>query len=259
MIKQDVYNQLIKDFGGEDNLHLKIKSITLLTTASKKAILDNTTLNAMLYLSPANEATTFSMCPHSTKGCRESCLIKSGRMIAKNSYHARILRTFKLLLYPEVFKGQLINEIAKLSERASKNNLPLVIRLNGTSDITPLDYRSIHYRRAWYIFNEVRENFANVQFVEYTKIPVIPRANNLSVTFSFSGKNLTDAKKVLDSGNNIAVVFKDELPKTFWGYDVINGDVDDNRYRDPKGVIVGLKLKGTKAAKAQAIKQGFAV
>jgi hypothetical protein len=33
------------------------------------------------------------------------------------------------------------------------------------------------------------------------------------------------------------------LPKTFMGYDVIDGDAYDMRYYDPQGVIVGLKFK----------------
>jgi hypothetical protein len=43
------------------------------------------------------------------------------------------------------------------------------------------------------------------------------------------------------------------------GLPVISGDLDDARFTDPKGVIVGLYLKGTNKAKQAARDSGFAV
>jgi hypothetical protein len=53
---------------------------------------------------------------------------------------------------------------------------------------------------------------------------------------------------------NVAIVFhvlyrpnakiQDPLPDHYLGYKVIDGDHDDTRYRDPRGVIVGLRCKG---------------
>lgn len=40
----------------------------------------------------------------------------------------------------------------------------------------------------------------------------------------------------------MAVVF-DKLPKTYNGYEVIDGDLSDMRFKDKKGVVVGLKYK----------------
>jgi hypothetical protein len=48
---------------------------------------------------------------------------------------------------------------------------------------------------------------------------------------------------VIAAGGNVAVVFN-ELPETYLGKPVINGDESDLRFLDPKGVIVGLKAKG---------------
>jgi hypothetical protein len=45
-------------------------------------------------------------------------------------------------------------------------------------------------------------------------------------------------------GGNIAAVFAAELPESYGGIPVINGDESDLRYFDPSGVIVGLKAKG---------------
>ena len=39
---------------------------------------------------------------------------------------------------------------------------------------------------------------------------------------------------VLDTGVNMAVVFRDKLPATFRGLRVIDGDKDDLRFLDPQ-------------------------
>jgi hypothetical protein len=36
----------------------------------------------------------------------------------------------------------------------------------------------------------------------------------------------------------------DKVPANYMGYEVINGDLSDERFLDKKGVIVGLKAKG---------------
>ena len=55
---------------------------------------------------------------------------------------------------------------------------------------------------------------------------------------------------------NIAVVFKGkELPETYKGRKVINGDISDHRFLDPAGVVVGLLAKG----KAKKDNSGFTI
>ena len=51
-----------------------------------------------------------------------------------------------------------------------------------------------------------------------------------------------------ETGQNVAVVF-DDIPATWLGLEVINGDEHDLRFLDGVGVIVGLKAKGPKAKK----------
>jgi hypothetical protein len=50
---------------------------------------------------------------------------------------------------------------------------------------------------------------------------------------------------LLNKGNGrVAMVFEGkQLPKSFMGYKVIDGDEYDMRYLDEQGVIVGLKFK----------------
>jgi len=50
--------------------------------------------------------------------------------------------------------------------------------------------------------------------------------------------------RILNKGGNVAVVFRGELPKSYLGFPVVNGDDTDLRFLDPKGVIVGLVEKG---------------
>jgi hypothetical protein len=94
----------------------------------------------------------------------------------------------------------------------------------------------------------------DVKFYEYTKVLnyLDHDFKNLHFTFSDSGKNAADQLAAMEKGANVAVVFKDKLPKR-WRISsgsgvndrrVIDGDKHDLRFRDPSGVIVGLVAKG---------------
>jgi hypothetical protein len=49
---------------------------------------------------------------------------------------------------------------------------------------------------------------------------------------------------LLKRGVNVAVVYWKELPaEDFGGFEVINGDENDARFKDPIGKVVGLKYK----------------
>ena len=69
--------------------------------------------------------------------------------------------------------------------------------------------------------------------------------SNYHLTFSKS-EVTTDEQinRVIELGGNVAVVFRDRLPKTYRGIEVVNGDDSDLRFKDKKGVIVGLIEKG---------------
>jgi hypothetical protein len=67
----------------------------------------------------------------------------------------------------------------------------------------------------------------------------------------------------LARGFNVAVVF-DKVPKRYKGFKVIIGDETDLRFKDPKGVIVGLTYKsntgkGGEAGNKTAFTSGFAL
>lgn len=86
----------------------------------------------------------------------------------------------------------------------------------------------------------------DVKFYEYTKVLnyLDHDFENLHFTFSDSGKNAADQLAAMEKGANVAVVFKDKLPRTWMDRRVINGDKHDLRFKDPSGVIVGLVAKG---------------
>jgi len=68
---------------------------------------------------------------------------------------------------------------------------------------------------------------------------------NYSLTFSRSEETeLEEIKELVSKAHNVAVVFRDKLPKTWEGMQVVDGDDTDLRFLDPKGVIVGLVEKG---------------
>ena len=91
----------------------------------------------------------------------------------------------------------------------------------------------------------------DVQFYDYTKGFSRMRnylngkmPSNYHLTFSRSESNQAHCEIIAELGGNVACVFRNELPKTWQGMRVINGDESDLRFRDPKGCIVGLVEKG---------------
>ena len=86
----------------------------------------------------------------------------------------------------------------------------------------------------------------DVQFYDYTKVLnyLDHGKKNYHVTFSDSGTNDQDQLKAMTAGANVAVVFKDKLPRTWMSRKVIDGDAHDLRFKDPSGVVVGLVAKG---------------
>jgi hypothetical protein len=172
--------------------------------------------------------------------------IANGRR-ERTEYFLRDRKNFLLQLDAEV-------TLAKIKNKGPKN---LAIRLNGTSDIR---YEKFIIRDGKNIF----ELHPDIQFYDYTKNYLrfndkLPK--NYHLTFSRSETNHAMAMELLVKGYNVAMVF-DTLPKTYMGYKVVNGDENDLRFKDPKGVIVGLKYKkmtNKGADNSLAFKSGFAL
>ncbi len=201
----------------------------------------------ILYMAPSDSVAGINVCPAASPGCRKACLFTAGRGAMQSVIDARKRKTE---WYRDNYKGfisQLIAELQWLNMRGTK----IAVRLNGTSDI---DWETM--------FN--MEQFENIQFYDYTKRfvravnswgTVWPK--NYHLTFSRSEVTRDSIMlRLLSNGINVAVVFRgDSLPDTWMGYRVIDGDASDERFNDPKGVIVGLLQKG----KAKQDDSGFVV
>ena len=113
----------------------------------------------------------------------------------------------------------------------------------------------------------VIESFPDVQFYDYTKNPnrfKKPLPKNYHLTFSRSETNHELCFDMLKSGVNVAMVFQGQLPKTYKGFKVVDGDENDLRFINEKGVIIGLKykkitIKNGKKINDDAIKSGFVI
>ena len=199
-----------------------------------------------LHLSPADKS-GFNVCQWSSAGCRAACLDTAGRGCMSNVQTARIAKTKRFFKDNFAFMSDLRIEIGKAIKSAARKNLTPCFRLNLTSDIP---WENIRKHRADKI--NVMEEFPQVNFYDYTKGFYRMRAwldgkmpDNYHLTFSRSEVTSDNKMKtILALGGNVAVVFRGTLPKTYLGYPVVNGDENDLRFKDPKGVIVGLVEKG---------------
>jgi len=196
----------------------------------------------IVYLAPSNQS-GYNVCSGSTIECVNACLDKSGQNKINtngNIDRARIEKTKLFFENRDLFCGLLFGEIHKAKQKAIKQGFNFSVRINGTSDI---DIRLFNFKGV-NILNE----FNDVQFYDYTK--VLNRftkinANNYDMTASFSGHNMIECINILSQNlGRVAMVFEGKiLPKTFMNFEVIDGDISDIRYKDNKGVIVGLKFK----------------
>lgn len=224
-------------------------------TVTMQKILTNPTANAKIskstkegfftygiHLAPFN-LSGFNVCAWASDGCAESCLNTAGRGRMTAIQESRIKKTKWFYNNKDQFMGQLAKEIGNAIKLAIKKDKTPCFRLNLTSDL------------AWESqkFNGVKlmEIFPNVQFYDYTKsvkrmekylAGKLP--SNYHLTFSRSESNAEETKKVLSLGGNVAAVFRNSLPKTWNGYEVINGDETDLRFLDKQNIIVGLVEKG---------------
>lgn len=237
------------------------KPNNLLSTVNAKTIkgekLGYTTY--IMYLAPHTQNSKgINLCSHASKGCAKACLFGSGAARFEEVQNGKRNKTEYYLENRKGFMEQLVKEITKaekihnaiVGEKQYKKNgvdvlrfKSFAIRLNGTADIP---FEKIKLDSGLNIF----ETFPNVQFYDYTKNPKRfekKQSANYHLTFSRSEDNDIIAEDLLSKGHNVAIVFGvknvNELPTTYKGYKVINGDETDLRFLDESNVVVGLKYK----------------
>ena len=224
-------------------------------------------INRGLTLSPANEADpyfvrTFNNCPFATDACILACVgAKTGQSKLPSSKIARIGRTLALNHDPRLFAELIKIEIdqenleRKKLEWITGEEWWIAFRVNVASDNIGLaDTLSNAYA-----YNDP------VKFYDYTVIPKAMTQNLGYVERVYSRKDSTNegtCLDLLDRGYGIAAVFAGDLPDTWKGYPVIDGDVNDlwfTRKPSEGGFVVGLKVKGSNAQKQACIDSGFAI
>jgi len=198
-------------------------------------------LTYIIYLAPAFLSGR-NVCPMHTEHCAKSCLAFSGRakIYKEKITNARIKKTNLFFDQREFFSKWCVAEITRYKKYAEKKGMEFSVRLNGTSDINPETIKVND--------KNIFELFPDVQFYDYTKvfnrIRLTEKYPNYNLTYSYSGENWLNCEIALIQNVNVSAVFE-KVPKTFRGFKVINGDISDVRYKDEKGVIVGLKYKKT--------------
>ena len=215
--------------------------------------LNNGTMTYCLYLAPWNMS-GHNVCPKG-QNCHQFCLNGSGQnkcdqlsrgVEGSKINRSRVKKTRFFYEHRAKFMEMLIHEITSKKARAERLGYEFSVRLNGTSDLSPLlfvDQKS---------GKNILELFPDVQFYDYTKVygrtKLLEKYPNYDLTFSYDGYNWDECEKFLQHGGKVAVVFYSEsekLPKKFKGYNVVDANGYDMRYLDPQQSIMGLHYHKT--------------
>jgi hypothetical protein len=206
-----------------------------------------------IHLAP-EKLSGYQVCNNASEGCKIACLNTAGRGIQTNVQKARIEKTRFFFLKRGQFFAQLIKEVDAAIRHCDKHDLIPAFRPNLTSDLP--------FHKIKHLGKSIIDMFPSVQFYDYT--PNLDRMveylegklpSNYHLTFSRKEDNELACDAVMASGGNLAIVFRGKLPETYKGKKVVDGDKNDARFLDPKGVIIGLVEKGL----AKKDKSGFVV
>lgn len=178
-------------------------------------------------------------CPKSSQGCRSVCLATSGHGAFNDAVHnAEYQRTRAYYEDREWFFGQLYKELSAKYRKAKKMGRKLAVRLNSMSDLP------IHmFFDRWLEANNLE---LDALYYDYTAVPkYIEMNSHVHYTFSVKEDNRADVYKALALGCNLAVVVKDKSTEGVdTKFNIVDGDITDARFLDPKNSIVLLQGKG---------------
>ena len=207
-------------------------------------------LTGIVYLVPDSKLCPFAI----MAGCFDGCLKSAGRGAFNSVQKARAEKTGFFQENQRAFMLSLCADVWSLARKADRLALIPLVRPNGTSDI-PFENILIDGKTIFQIF-------ANVQFYDYTKHPSRnldgKTAGNYDLTYSFSAitpKPISIKGLINPANRRAAVVFykRSEIPDTYRGWKVIDGDDTDVRHIEPVNVVVALYAKG----KAKQDTSGF--
>ena len=201
-----------------------------------------------LMLVPANGLTEeywpsnrpINLCPMASAGCRAVCLAHAGHGQFDATQKARSVRTAFLLAQPYWF-GVLIGAEIR---RAQFKHGDISLRLNVVSDIR---WELVAPGAMKHLIS------LGVRMYDYTAWQPKNRGTIEGYHLTYSAKEPAHTPDdyltgILEGGATVAMPFAvkkgQELPETWQGFKVIDGDLSDDRTLDPSGVIVGLRQKG---------------
>ena len=226
-------------------------------------------------MAPSKRSGVVNVCPDATAACIAACCLWfAGRTVSAGVRAAAIARTVLWFLWPERFLARLHAEIVGAAALASVDGARLFVRLNAASDIAwPLDFIASLPCTCYDYTKNVGRALANARG---------EHPENYSVSLSVhEHSRFDDIAAMVADGGNVVVVFDSvyspggsaprfgTLPDrvAFTSPDgrrvvvrTVDGDLSDIRSPefDGSAVAVCLRLKGTNASKATAIKAGFA-
>lgn len=210
--------------------------LPLLSKSNVKLAKDDSVAVFGLSLLPANLGPRNS-CTHSTPQCRRFCLNETGRGGMAYVQDGRWRRSHFLHEHPRAFVTLLSAEIGRLFARHGRD---LRIRLNVFSDL-----------RWEVIVPWLFERHALVRFYDYTKVPLDQRPTPSNYLLTPSATERTTPEQLrswVGDGHSPAIVVDvpkgEPIPATIYGVPAVDGDLSDNRWRDPRGVAVALRPKG---------------
>ena len=205
-------------------------------------------LTAIMYLIPWKSFGA-NLCPSAElAACHGPCLVSAGRGAFSSVIAGRARKTEWYIKDRAGFMAQLVIDVTRFVKYCNPRNIKPCIRLNGTSDIRWEQIPVVDAQGNTH--KNIMEAFPMVQFYDYTKIA--NRRNvpdNYHLTWSYSGANpkYSDMMSTaVANGMNVAVVFrtKGAIPASFKGLPTVDGDKNDLRFQDDKGVAVALYAKG---------------
>jgi hypothetical protein len=211
----------------------------------------------------------YNVCPKSSEACRNACVGKKGRAGVFPSIEAsRIKKTRMLFQERDRFYALLDKDLAKLPGLARSLGLKIHFRTDVFSDVDwRIGFRDSKKRGLFDRLEALPIDPQELVSHDYTKDFwrwerefQNHRRYNLewNLTFSFSGENEELCLEVLRRRGRVAVPFDckpHNLPRTWRGYRVVDGDVHDLQWLHGGGVVIGLAVKGEQLA--QGTPDGF--
>ena len=197
-------------------------------------------LQVGLSLAPSTLANPkINLCPFSTPSCENSCLVYAGNAYLTSVQKARIAKTLRFLENRVEFMKQVNLELQWYKLKAKSEQKKLAIRLNTFSDI---NFMKLKIEKGKNIFELNPQQL----FLDYTKHPtLVSEHKNYHLIYSADRYNTTDEELIqrLKNGENVAMVFLNEIPKQWNGFEVIDGDASDLAWVGKKGVVSSLVYK----------------